>query len=522
MLFRKQRSSNSKATRPAKRKPLNRRSNVESMEERITFSVSPVDPGANFGAIRDTGGLQANYLNLDGDAFDEIRFDYGLSGDKMHAGDFNGDGFDNIAAVRNHVSGGLHWLINDDGDPNAEFRFQFGLHGDKTAVGDFNGDGIDDVAAIRADNFFDPNVGLTAMTWYVAHGPFPSASGSGADSFVDVDDTFVFGFDGDTPVVGDWEGDGIDTVGVVSQRPEIVNGVPLSRWYLLENDGINTYDFGYPTDIPVVNDWDGDGDDDLGVVRESPGQLSQWFGDTNRDPNGEIQFGYGLYGDQYVTGRWEDARPTVSVGDASVTEGDSGTKSVNVAVRLDKPSNSVVQVGVTTIGDTAQEGSDFIAKTETLVFAPGETVKNFAVQIVGDTVSEGDLAERLQVRVTGASNAFVGDGTGIVSINDNDSVATGSISGVKWNDLNANSQYDEGEPLIPNWQMYIDANNNARLDAGEVSAFTDSDGVYTFDNLDAGTYIIREVIPSDWVQTFPRLGGNRCRSVNPILRIWTK
>ena len=76
-----------------------------------------------------------------------------------------------------------------------------------------------------------------------------------------------------------------------------------------------------------------------------------------------------------------------------------------------------------------------------------------------------------------------------------------SISGRKFNDLNNNGVLEAQEPLLPNWQIFLDANSNDSLDAGEVNTSTDSLGGYSFANLGPGTYQVREVNQPGWTQT---------------------
>ncbi|CAA9307658.1 Cna B domain protein [uncultured Microcoleus sp.] len=76
-----------------------------------------------------------------------------------------------------------------------------------------------------------------------------------------------------------------------------------------------------------------------------------------------------------------------------------------------------------------------------------------------------------------------------------------SISGRKFNDLNNNGVLEAQEPLLPNWQIFLDANINGSLDAGEVNTSTDSLGGYSFANLGPGTYQLREVNQPGWMQT---------------------
>ena len=72
----------------------------------------------------------------------------------------------------------------------------------------------------------------------------------------------------------------------------------------------------------------------------------------------------------------------------------------------------------------------------------------------------------------------------------------GSISGLKFNDINGNGIMDDGEPGIPNWEIKL---------AGNISqtAMTDTDGNYSFNNLTAGNYLLSETNQPGWVQTHP-------------------
>jgi subtilisin family serine protease len=81
----------------------------------------------------------------------------------------------------------------------------------------------------------------------------------------------------------------------------------------------------------------------------------------------------------------------------------------------------------------------------------------------------------------------------------------GSISGYNWEDLNGNSQWDNGEAVLEGWTIYIDENKNGQLDGGEKSTTTDGDGYYEFKDLAPGTYVIAEVIQEGWTQTYPKV-----------------
>jgi hypothetical protein len=84
------------------------------------------------------------------------------------------------------------------------------------------------------------------------------------------DFTLLYGFPTDTGLAGDWNGDGIDTIGyyrpstgqfVLSDTPSaLVLGIPSTTYF---------FTFGSLGDKPVAGDWDGDGKDTVGVYRAS-------------------------------------------------------------------------------------------------------------------------------------------------------------------------------------------------------------------------------------------------------------
>ena len=113
----------------------------------------------------------------------------------------------------------------------------------------------------------------------------------------------------------------------------------------------------------------------------------------------------------------------------------------------------------------------------------------------------------------------VSNGTNATNISFGNVLVTGNISGVKFNDFNANGRLDPGEPPIANTQVYIDLNNNSSLDPGEASTFSDVQGNYSFRNVPVGSYVLREVPPPGFIQTTPPAvvtvsTGNRASSID--------
>ncbi len=101
--------------------------------------------------------------------------------------------------------------------------------------------------------------------------------------------------------------------------------------------------------------------------------------------------------------------------------------------------------------------------------------------------------------------AVTGGNVTVASDFANFTVLNGSISGKVWNDLNRNGVRDFNtltgqftDPPIAGWRVYIDLNRNRIVDAGEPAALTDSNGVYSFLDLQVGEYEVQEVLPAGW------------------------
>src|SRR5262249_33506902 len=72
-------------------------------------------------------------------------------------------------------------------------------------------------------------------------------------------------------------------------------------------------------------------------------------------------------------------QPSVSIADATVAEGNSGTKNMTFNVTLSKAATSTVTVNYATSNGTATAGTDYTSASGTLTFAAGETSKTISV-----------------------------------------------------------------------------------------------------------------------------------------------
>ena len=114
----------------------------------------------------------------------------------------------------------------------------------------------------------------------------------------------------------------------------------------------------------------------------------------------------------------DDPTPTISINNATVTEGNTGSVSAIFKVSLSAPSGLTVKVKYVTANGTATAGSDYVAKSGTLSFSPGQTTKNITIAVKGDTVPESN--ESFFVNLSDATYADIADGQGVGTIVDND------------------------------------------------------------------------------------------------------
>lgn len=100
----------------------------------------------------------------------------------------------------------------------------------------------------------------------------------------------------------------------------------------------------------------------------------------------------------------------------SIIESDTD---VTFTVALDSSSFTTVTVDYETVGITADPNSDFDPTSGSLIFSPGETIKNVTVNINQDSLSEAD--ETFWLELSNATGATIGNpGQALVTILDDD------------------------------------------------------------------------------------------------------
>lgn len=261
---------------------------------------------------------------------------FGMIGGTPLAGDFDGDGEDELAIFKDG-----YWLIdiNSNGTwDQTDLLAKLGDSEDRPVVGDWDGDGKDDIGIYgpmweRDQEAIDSEPGLPnpdndpftrpknvpPIVQNATNGARIMKLTSHGQQRTDVVD-HVFGVDDGEkiPVTGDWNGNGIRSIGTFE------DGV-----WRMDVNGDGEFDhkdrsarFGRAGDVPLVGDFNGDGVEQIAIYRSGT-----WFIDDNG--NRELDatdktFQMGGAGDKPVVGDWDgdgiDEPGLYSDGQSSINE----------------------------------------------------------------------------------------------------------------------------------------------------------------------------------------------------------
>jgi Calx-beta domain len=133
----------------------------------------------------------------------------------------------------------------------------------------------------------------------------------------------------------------------------------------------------------------------------------------------------------------DDVVPALSINDAGVTEGNTGSTNAVFTVTLSSPSAQAVTVDYATASGTAQSGSDFTNTSGTLTFPAGTTSLTVTVPVVGDTTVEP--TETFTVGLSNPANATIADGTGQGTVTNDDVLPALSINAASVTEGNTGS-----------------------------------------------------------------------------------
>ena len=110
--------------------------------------------------------------------------------------------------------------------------------------------------------------------------------------------------------------------------------------------------------------------------------------------------------------------PVLSISDASVTEGNSGTKTIVFTVTASAPSLASITYTFATANGTATAGSDYVARNVGRTLPAGQLSMLVAVTVNGDVLVEPN--ETFVANLTAPVGATIGDGQGVGTIVNDD------------------------------------------------------------------------------------------------------
>jgi hypothetical protein len=204
-----------------------------------------------------------------------------------------------------------------------------------------------------------------------------------------------------------------NSVGTIfDDEPRVsINDVTVTEGHTGTRPGTFTVSLSGPYDVPVMIGYatangtataDGDYQAASGTLTFAPGETSKTIavlvnGDRLGEPDETFfvnlsNLNYGFILDAQGWGTIVDDEPRISIGDVSKREGNGKkttlfTFTVTLSAAYDQP----VTVSYSTMNGTATTGDgDYIARTGTLTFAPGEMTKTITIEVKGDGKREAN------------------------------------------------------------------------------------------------------------------------------------
>jgi hypothetical protein len=237
-----------------------------SMNGNLMYTVGWPYPGSKVGVFRNGFWILDMNGNLQWDGTDsgqDVVAGFGQAGDRPVTGRWDYHlGPDCIGVFRNGT-----WLLDYNGNyqwDGVDKTASLGTTGDIPVTGDWN-------------TTMEKRIGVFRNGFWIIdrNGNFLwDGTGPGGDLVTG------FGTTGDIPVVGDWNGNHKEKIGVFRNGFWILDNNGNFQWDGTGTGGDLVAGFGAAGDVPVVRDYNGDYLPEIGVFRPSTGQ---WIIDKNRN-----------------------------------------------------------------------------------------------------------------------------------------------------------------------------------------------------------------------------------------------
>ncbi|WP_182354923.1 CAP domain-containing protein [Flaviflexus huanghaiensis] len=233
-----------------------------------TYTSTITVPGAPGSGATTPGVAVATLTNSWAALTDDVVFEFGVPGDEVIVGDWDGNGTDTLGIRR----GNTFYLYNALSSGTPAHQFTYGRVGDDVIVGDWDGNRTDSLGVRRGNTFFLNN----------------TLRGGIAEN------QFDYGRLGDEILVGDWNGTGTDTISVrrgvtffISNR--LTTGIAERE-----------YTYGRLGDEAIIGDFDGDRLDTVTLRRGS----TLYINNRHVGGSAEREVVYGRPGEPLLIGDW--------------------------------------------------------------------------------------------------------------------------------------------------------------------------------------------------------------------------
>jgi hypothetical protein len=190
----------------------------------------------------------------------------------------------------------------------------------------------------------------------------------------------------------------------------------------------------------------------------------------------EVVFGNFMPGDVYGI-KYDDLN-----GNGAHDEGEPGVEGVVVIIE------GVTNLGDTVSGSTTTDLTGFFGFTG---LVPGSYT-------VTEIVPAGSWAS---TETSVSFELLSGDSIDLGYVFGN--LKPAEIHGAKFNDLNGNGEWDEGEPGVPGLTVTLTGTTGKGETIEPVTTTTSGDGTFSFVNLWPGDYTVTETVPQGWIASTP-------------------
>lgn len=337
--------------------------------------------------------------------------------------------------------------------------------------------------------------------------PQTQGPGDGSDDFNPFEFiTFNFAGDVRTIEIGSEKRElGLDNIQLILQSGTAAQPQPP-----VASDDRTTINASVPATINVLgNDFDPDNALPLAVIGFSP--LANGTGTLLDNGNGTFSYranvNLGNATDSFIytiadgQGLTDSATVTLSVvNNPPVATDEEASTNIDTAVQIDVLANDLDPdadaIAIADFPATTGNGGTVVLDDNG---TPGDPTDDFLIYTPADGFTGTDsftysISDGRDGADTATVTVRVGSGLG-------------SLSGTVFQDDNGNGVQEDDEDVLSGVTVFLDTDNDGELDSDEESLVTDADGNYSFTDLEPSVYIVREVVPDGFTQTFPSGSG---------------